>query len=54
NFNLDPTGRSLWVANQSTDNVAVFRVDLGTGLATPTGQDLKVGSPVCVKFLRVD
>jgi len=53
NFNIDPTGQQLWAANQSTDNIVIFKVDGATGALTPTGQELKVGSPVCVKFLRV-
>jgi 6-phosphogluconolactonase len=53
NFNVDPEGRTLWAANQGTDNVVVFRVDAGTGRLERTGQGLKVGSPVCVKFLRL-
>ncbi len=53
NFNLDPAGKYLWAANQSTDNIVIFRVDTTTGLLTPTGQELKVGAPVCVKFLPI-
>lgn len=53
NFNIDPSGRTLWAANQSTDNIVVFSVDPDTGLLKRTGQELKMGSPVCVKFLKV-
>jgi 6-phosphogluconolactonase len=53
NFNFDPTGRWAWIANQDSHTVTIHRVDLTTGLMTPTGQELKVGMPVCVKFLRV-
>ena len=48
---LDPTGRWLLVANQKTDNVVEFAVDAATGRLSPTGQDLKIGSPVDVKFV---
>jgi 6-phosphogluconolactonase len=51
NFALDPTGTYLFAANQDTDNVVVFRVDQASGKLTPTGQQMKVGSPVCVRFL---
>lgn len=51
NFNLDPTGRWMLVANQDGDSVVVFAVDPGTGLPKPTGNSVKVGRPVCVKFL---
>jgi 6-phosphogluconolactonase len=51
NFNLDPTGRWMLVASQDGDNVAVFAIDPETGLPKPTGNTVKVGRPVCVKFL---
>jgi 6-phosphogluconolactonase len=52
-FEIDPTGKFLFAANQKSDNIVVFRVEAKTGRLTPTGQVLDVGSPVCVKFLRV-
>jgi 6-phosphogluconolactonase len=53
NFGIDPTGKFLIAANQSTDNIVVFRIDQKTGKLTPTGQNLEVGAPVCVKFMAV-
>jgi 6-phosphogluconolactonase len=53
NFCIDPEGKTLWAANQSTDNIVVFKVDADTGRLARTGQELKVGSPVCVRFLKV-
>ena len=52
-FEIDPTGKFLFAANQKSDNIVVFRIDPKTGRLTPTGQALDVGSPVCVKFLKV-
>lgn len=52
NFAVDPTGRFLLAANQDTDNVVVMRIDQETGTLQSTGQHLKVGAPVCVKFAR--
>ena len=52
-FEIDPTGKFLLAANQKSDNIVVFRIDAKTGHLTPTGQVLDVGSPVCVKFLKV-
>jgi len=52
-FEIDPTGKFLFAANQKSDNIVVFRIDAKTGHLTPTGQVLDVGSPVCVKFLKV-
>lgn len=53
NFNLDPSGRWLLAANQDTHNVVVFSVDEKTGQLKPTGNEVKVGSPVCVRFLEM-
>ena len=53
-FEIDPTGKFLFAANQKSDNIVVFRIDVKTGRLTPTGQVLDVGSPVCVKFLKID
>ncbi len=51
NFGIDPTGKWMIAANQDTDNVVVFKIDTKTGALTPTGQEYKVGAPVCVKFM---
>ncbi len=53
NFCPSPDGHYLWAANQDSDNIIVFRFDPHTGDLTPTGQELKVGHPVCVRFLEV-
>ncbi|MDB5195992.1 MAG: hypothetical protein JWP88_362 [Flaviaesturariibacter sp.] len=51
NFNFDPSGNFLLVANQDTDNVVVFRVNRQTGLLTDTGHRIAVPRPVCVQWL---
>jgi len=51
-FAIDPTGRWLLAENQDSDNVVVFGLDPQTGRLTPSGQQITVGSPVCVEFLR--
>ena len=53
NFRIDPTGRWLFAANQSSGTVQLFRIDPATGRLTASGQSLEVTSPVCVKFLAV-
>jgi 6-phosphogluconolactonase len=53
NFRIDPTGTWLLAAHQDSDNVVEFKIDPRTGALTPTGVNLTVGSPVCVKFLQV-
>ncbi len=51
-FAIDPTGRWLLAENQDSDNIVVFRLDTQTGRLTPAGQEIQVGSPVCVEFVR--
>jgi 6-phosphogluconolactonase len=53
NFGIDQTGRWLVAANQRSNNMVVFQIDQKTGKLTPTGQTLEVGSPVCVRFMRL-
>lgn len=50
-FAIDPTGAYLLAANQDTNNAVLFGIDQDTGRLTPTGDDLKIPSPVCVIFL---
>jgi 6-phosphogluconolactonase len=54
NFVIDPTGRWLLVANQNSNNVVIFRIDPETGLLKPTGKELTMPAPVCLKFLPAD
>ena len=51
NFNFDPSGKFLLVANQNSDEIVVFRIDKTTGLLTDTGQRIEVGNPVCIKWI---
>ena len=51
NFDIDPTGNFLLAANQLTDNIVVFRIDNNTGRLVPTGKEIKVDTPVCLKFV---
>ena len=54
NFAIDPTGRFLFVANQESNNIVVFKIDPKTGRLTDTGQILKAPSPVCIVFLSAE
>lgn len=47
-------GVHLFVANKESDTIVVFGIDPETGRLTPTGQMLKVPSPVCLKFVAAD
>jgi 6-phosphogluconolactonase len=53
-FGIDPTGKFLVVANEVTDTVIAFEVDATSGKLAPTYTVLKVDSPTCVKFARID
>ena len=52
NFNFDPTGNKLLVANQNSNEVVVFDVNRETGLLTDTGTRLSVSKPVCLKWIK--
>ena len=52
NFNFDPTGNWLLVANQESNEIVIFKRDKGTGLMTDSGKRIKLGKPVCVKWAR--
>jgi len=51
NFNFDPSGNFLLVANQNSDNIVIFKVDKKTGLLSDSGKKIKAGNPVCVKWI---
>ena len=51
NFNFDPTGNYLLVANQQSDNIVIFKIDKKTGLLTDTGKQILVPNPVCIKWI---
>jgi 6-phosphogluconolactonase len=53
NFAIEPTGHYMLVANQSGDNVIVFRIQPTTGELTPTEASVQVRSPVCVRFMEM-
>ncbi len=50
NFMIDPTGNYLLVANRHTDNIVIFERDKESGLITPTGNEINVSQPVCLKM----
>jgi len=52
NFGVDPTGQILIAANQDSGNVVVFKIDAATGMPKPTGNEVSVSKPQCVKFLQ--
>ena len=53
-FEIDPTGSLLFAENEKSDNIVIFRIDQQTGRLTPTGKELGVVEPVCVKFVPIE
>jgi 6-phosphogluconolactonase len=51
NFNFDPTGNLLLIANQDSNNISIFQVDKQTGMLTDTGKQIIVPNPVCIKWI---
>ena len=51
NFGIDPSGSYLLVANQLSDEIVIFKRDQSTGLLTDTNNRIKIGAPVCIKFI---
>jgi 6-phosphogluconolactonase len=52
NFNIDPTGQFLLVANQRSDEIVVFRINKRNGKLTDTGNRIRVGNPVCLQWIN--
>lgn len=51
NFAIDPSGKFLLAANQESNNIVTFRIDVVTGALTPTGDVVQVPAPVCIIFV---
>ncbi|WP_231516917.1 lactonase family protein [Sporolactobacillus terrae] len=51
-FELDPSGEFLIVANQNSSNLVLFQRNVETGLLTDLQHSIAVPNPVCVKFLH--
>jgi len=51
NFTIDPSGKYLLVANQLSNNIVVYAIDPATGRLSKTGKEIKVDTPVCLKFV---
>lgn len=53
NFNIDPTGQWMLVANQDGNDVCVFKIG-SDGVPQPTGTTVPTGRPVCIKFVEIE
>jgi len=50
-FEIDPSGRFMLVANQDTNTIVTYEIDQETGELIDTGNIEEVPTPVCIKFL---
>ncbi len=53
NFAIDPTGNFLLVGNGGSDEIVIFKRNQETGLLKTTGKTIKIGKPVCLKFVPI-
>jgi len=51
NCALDPTGRWFFSLTHVSNNMVSFGIDRHTGVLTPTGFNLEVQAPLCIKFV---
>lgn len=51
NFDISGDGAFLAAAGQDTNNIVMFGIDAKTGRLIATGDDIEVGTPVCVRFM---
>lgn len=51
-FNIDPTGKFLLVANMNSNNILSFFIDQKTGQLTPTGYETTIPVPTNITFAR--
>jgi len=51
-FTLDPTGKWMFVANQDSNDIFLFKVDEQSGTLTPFGQRIEIGAPVDLVFVK--
>lgn len=51
NFNFDPTGNFLLVGNQNSDEIVIFKRDRESGKLTDSGNRIRLGKPVCIKWI---
>ena len=50
-FSIDPSGKFLLAANQSSNDIVIFKRNTETGMLTDTGKRISVGKPVCLKWI---
>ncbi len=53
NFIISPNGKFLLVANQDSNTIQTFSIDLETGLLSDNQEDIIIDMPVCLKFISI-
>ena len=51
NFSIDPSGKFLLCENQNSNEIVIFKRDTGTGLLSDSGNRIRIGKPVCIKWI---
>jgi len=51
-FAIDPSGEWMWVGNQGSHTLVLFRLDSKTGALIPGGRTIEIGAPVCIAYLE--
>jgi 6-phosphogluconolactonase len=52
-FNFEPSGKYMFVANLGSNNIVTFAVDPDTGKMTPTGAEIETPKPASVQFVAI-
>lgn len=52
NFTISPSGKWVLVANQESDNVVIYSRNTFDGSINPSGRQIKVSMPVCLKWAK--
>ena len=50
-FAIDPCGHWIWVGNQNSNSLVLFRFRPETGALEPANRTITIGAPVCVKYM---
>lgn len=53
NFMIEPKGEFMFVANQDSDTILLFKIDQKTGKLKPIGKPVPVPAPACVIHLAI-
>ena len=51
-FEIDPTGRFLFIANQESNSIISYLINKETGMLEKLGYTIHIPNPVCIKFLK--